>query len=135
MSQWWQIVISVLVSIFGSSGLWAVIQYKMEQKDTTHATLEEIKHSIRVVDEKVDRSEAKTARDKILTFADECENGQHHGRDSFRNVLEETIPMYERYCESHKDFRNGYADAAIKLIKTTYETLIAEHKFSGGDQA
>lgn len=134
MSQWWQIVISVLVSIFGSSGLWAVIQYKMEKKDTTQATLEEIKRSIRVVDEKVDRSDAKTARDKILTFADECENGQHHGRDSFRNILEETIPMYERYCESHKDFRNGYADAAIKLIKTTYETLIAEHKFSGGER-
>ena len=74
-------------------------------------------------------SQVKQARTRILRFADECRRGEQHSEEFFDNMMEEDIPLYEHYCENHKDFKNNKAELSIEIIEDAYKKCLLENKF------
>lgn len=71
----------------------------------------------------------KMCRQRILQFNDELYRGVKHTRESFDNVIEEGIDVYEDYCKSHPTFPNFKAEAAIENIKETYKKRLKNQDF------
>ena len=71
----------------------------------------------------------KMCRQRILQFNDEIYRGVLHTRESFDNVIEEGIDVYEDYCKSHPTFPNFKAEAAIENIKETYKKRLKNQDF------
>lgn len=70
---------------------------------------------------------ARNQRYRILRFYDEmCEN-RSHSESHFEDILDD-IDEYEKYCESHPDFRNNRGRVAMLYIKGAY----GEIKSRGG---
>lgn len=79
---------------------------------------------IRVDDER----NADSIRAYILRFNMELVREILHTREDFIEVLAK-IDEYERYCESHKDYRNNRAVSAISNIKRVYEERLEKRDF------
>lgn len=71
---------------------------------------------------------AKDCRVRILRFADEIYLETPHSQEHFKQILGD-ITHYERYCESHPEFENQIAVAAIEQIKETYIERLRKHDF------
>lgn len=71
----------------------------------------------------------KMCRQRILQFNDELYRGVKHTRESFDNVIEEGIDVYEDYCKNHPTFPNFKAEAAISNIKENYKTRLKNGDF------
>lgn len=68
------------------------------------------------------------SRYHILRFGDELRRGIGHSKEQFDQILED-ISKYEHYCDTHPDYPNGKAVAAIELIKKTYQTCLEKNNF------
>ena len=79
---------------------------------------------IRVDDER----NADSIRAYILRFNMELVRGILHTREDFIEVLSK-IDEYERYCRSHKDYRNNRAVSAISNIKRVYGERLEKRDF------
>lgn len=77
---------------------------------------------------KVDESEAKAARVRILRFGDEVLHGKLHSKEHFDQVLLDIVE-YEQYCDDHKDFQNGVTPATSKHIKKIYAERLENNDF------
>ena len=71
---------------------------------------------------------AKDCRVRILRFADEIYLGTNHSQEHYRQILGD-IKSYETYCDTHENFENQIATAAIKQIKSRYDMHIQQHDF------
>lgn len=71
---------------------------------------------------------AKDCRVRILRFADEIYMEQPHSQEHFKQILGD-ITHYEKYCDSHPEFENQIAVAAIQQIKETYSNRLRKHDF------
>ena len=121
-------VIAIIGAVFASSGLWGLIQYLINRKDSTNEKLDRLTALVQEVSDRVDTSNATNARTRILRFDDELINGVHHSREYFQQTLEE-IDLYERYCEKHPDYKNNACVLAIEHIRHTYARLLEERAF------
>lgn len=90
--------------------------------------LEQIKKTldehIRVDDER----NADSIRAYILRFNIELVRELKHTHEDFTEVLAK-IDEYERYCDTHKDYRNNRAVSAIANIKEVYDDRLRKHDF------
>lgn len=68
------------------------------------------------------------SRYHILRFGDELRRGLGHSKEQFDQILDD-ISKYEHYCDTHPEFPNGKAVAAIELIKETYKKSLEENDF------
>lgn len=71
---------------------------------------------------------AKDCRVRILRFADEIYLGTNHSQEHYKQILGD-IKSYESYCNTHEDFENQIATAAIRQIKSRYDMHIQQHDF------
>lgn len=79
----------------------------------------------------LDLEEAALARRKeILRFARETMNGVNHTLEGYQQSLEDA-DFYQHYCDTHNDFLNNRAEAAIKFIKEDYMERIKTNNFLG----
>lgn len=81
--------------------------------------------------EKVDESEAKAARARILSFGDEIIHGVRHSKDLFEQAIID-IDCYNEYCDNHPNFRNSLTLVAQETIIKAYEKAYQENDFEGG---
>lgn len=72
--------------------------------------------------------DAKSARRRILSCADELRRGVEHSQEFFDDVLQD-ISYYNNYCKENPDFENMKAVVAIEFIKETYQHCLKENKF------
>lgn len=72
--------------------------------------------------------DAKGARRRILSCADELRRGVEHSQEFFDDVLQD-ISYYNNYCKENPDFENMKAVVAIEFIKETYQHCLKENKF------
>ena len=77
---------------------------------------------------RMDKTDATTARYRILRFDDEIRHGQRHTFEHFNQILDD-INDYEAYCKAHPEYPNNKALAAIEKIKKTYEKCRDENSF------
>ncbi len=78
--------------------------------------------------EKDDARDAKRLRERILIFSDELGLGTLHSEEMFNDILG-CIDDYEKFCDTHKDFPNSQAVAAIQHIRTCYSKRLISHDF------
>ena len=72
--------------------------------------------------------DAKSARRRILSCADELRRGVEHSQEFFDDVLQD-ISYYNNYCKENPGFENMKAVVAIEFIKETYQHCLKENKF------
>ena len=89
-----------------------------------HETREILDEHIRIDDER----DADMHRKNILQFNNELLRDIPHTKEDFTEILLE-IDYYERYCNSHPNYRNNLAVLAIKHIKTCYGERLEKHDF------
>ena len=128
------VVIAVLLAVIGSTSIWQFISFLINRYDKRKMTnndimkeVEKVSGKVDDLSNKVDENQAVLARTHILRFSDELRNNIHHSEEYFRQQLDD-CDTYERFCEEHPNFANSYTKMASAYIKTTYETLLKEHK-------
>lgn len=97
--------------------------------------VDKLEASITDLTKKQEEAEARTekrdidlCRMRILRFADELRRGIDHSEEFFDQVLDD-ITDYKHYCESHTDYENNKAVAAIQKIERTYQERLDKNDF------
>lgn len=90
--------------------------------------MEKIENDVADVKKEVAESSAVTSRYRILRFDDEILHKIDHTKEHFDQILLD-IDVYEKFCESHPDFKNNLAVMAIKHIKEIYAKCSRENSF------
>lgn len=119
----WEQIITVVVALIGSQGLWT---WLMNRK----GKYKKIEDQLRVIQDEIDALKKDIARqlqDKnasdmrrdILAFDSSLRKDEKHTQEEFTEVLNE-IDDYEKYCFSHPDYKNNKGQIAIANIKETY---------------
>ena len=93
--------------------------------------LQEVSETKAKLDAHVQADERHTAdqhRTRILRFNTECLRHQRHTREDFIDILAE-IDEYERYCQTHPDYKNQRCVHAVKNIGRVYDTLLETGDF------
>ena len=93
--------------------------------------LSAVEKKVKALEDKQGEEAAKTARTRILRFADEIYLHQKHSKEHFDTVLAD-ITDYDGYCASHKDFRNEMTVMAARWIKETYHQCLVDGTFLTG---
>jgi hypothetical protein len=117
-----EIIIAIIGAVFASSGLWGLIQFLINRKDSIGEKIDKLTEMVKEVSDRVDSSSATNARTRVLRFDDELINGVHHSREYFQQTLEE-IDTYETYCQKHPEFKNNACVLAIEHIRRVYSHL------------
>ncbi len=72
--------------------------------------------------------DADEHRARILRFNNELLRDIPHTKEEFIDVLAD-IDFYERYCETHKDYKNNRAVHAIANISRVFDERLQKHDF------
>lgn len=75
-----------------------------------------------------DERNADEHRARILRFNNELLRDIPHTKEEFIDVLAD-IDFYERYCDTHKDYKNNRAVHAIANISRVYDERLQKHDF------
>ena len=116
-----------IILVLISGGLFSFVQFFITFGFSRADKSKEIEKKIDALADRVDENQAILARTHILRFSDEIKNGIEHSKEYFRQQLDD-CDTYEKFCESHPDFKNSYTLIANQHIKETYERLIKEGK-------
>ena len=84
--------------------------------------MDELKHlkgRMECMEARNERDKMDASRIRILRFGDECKRDIPHSEEHFNQVLDD-INRYERYCNSHPDYKNAKAVLTIAKIKEIY---------------
>lgn len=113
----------IILSIFGSTGFFALIQFLITRKDRHVNELDEIDNKVTKISREFSEYKAGQARLDILRFDDELISGNvNRSRELYRTVIEE-IDIYEQYSETHPEFKNSYTGEASRHIKAKFREL------------
>lgn len=88
----------------------------------TQESIEEVQKTLKAHIKEDEDEKARSQRYRILRFYDEMCEGKNHSESHFEDVLDD-IDNYEKYCETHKDFKNSRGTAAMNYIKDTYHKV------------
>ena len=122
-----------IIEILVYGGLFSLIQFFItfgfSRKDKTKeiekrldVIQEDQQEGFKKLNRKVDYNAAVLARTHILRFNDEILNGMKHSREYWRQQLDD-CDTYQRFCDTHPNFKNSYTEHADRHIKETYDKL------------
>lgn len=121
----------ILVAAVASSGFWAFIQWLIGRKSSNSVILDEIgklKKEIDRLRDDMGQDRAINSRVRILSFCDELQEGRRHSKDSFDQVMSD-VTTYNKYCDTHPDFKNSQTAATVDYIKKVYAERLEKHDF------
>jgi type II secretory pathway pseudopilin PulG len=150
-------VLTIVLSIIGSSAVFTFIQFLITRKDTKNSKLEELTKEIKSVnenvntmkdemhqsikdlsekmnenDEKIRQEHLKTVADtrrvRILRGSDEIKLKVRHSEEWFDQTNED-ITEYEHYCDEHPGYKNNKAVHAIANINSAYQKALKDNDF------
>lgn len=148
-----QIVVSLIVAVFGSTGLFTFIQYLITRKDSKDQKLDDLKEAIEdiksdisklhdevdslknstnedieTIKDNIDKCSAIQARVRILKANDDLRQDRRHSYEYFRQ-LHQDITDYEQYCHDHPEFENNEAVNSIAFINKVYQECLDTNNF------
>ena len=152
-----QSILTILLSIVGSSAVFGFIQFMITRKDNKNEKFDKlskdigaVNSSVKALSETVDkkisdlsvemkasdeqlrqenmRTVADTRRVRILRGSDEIKLKMRHSEEWF-DQMNEDITEYEKYCESHPGYKNNKAVHAISNINSVYAKALDENDF------
>ena len=124
------IVISIVGAIFGSAGVWTLIDHsrqrkydREERRDETREIVGTILQRVDELDNKIDTNntklnqkmderQARERRIRILRFSDEIRLRQKHSEEHF-NLIIDDIDGYLLFCGINPEFQNSKTEHAI----------------------
>lgn len=92
------------------------------------AKIEKIEKDVAEVKKEVGENTAVSSRYRILRFDDELLHDVKHTKEHFDQIILD-IDVYEKFCDSHPDFKNNLAVLAIAHIKATYQKCGKDNSF------
>lgn len=125
MSQ--ETLVAIISAIMGGGAVFSFVQFFITLGFSRRDKTREIEKKVDALAERIDENAAILARTHILRFSDELKNGVEHSAEYFRQQLDD-CDTYEKFCETHPDFKNSYTEIANKHIKETFEKLTREGK-------
>ena len=125
MSQ--ETLVAIISAIMGGGAVFSFVQFFITLGFSRRDKTREIEKKVDALAERIDENTAILARTHILRFSDELKNGVEHSAEYFRQQLDD-CDTYEKFCETHPDFKNSYTEIANKHIKETFERLTREGK-------
>ena len=105
--------------------------FKAAVKDDFEALggkVSDIQSELTRIQDGLEQEKADQARYRILRFSDEILQGTKHTQEHFNQILQ-AITDYERYANSHPQYPNGMAIAAIANIKKVNAKCFEEDSF------
>lgn len=150
-------VLTILLSIIGSSAVFGFIQFMITRKDQRESKLDKLSNKVDVIDanvkelkngvkeqiselsEKMEENDevlrqqqlrinADTRRVRILRGSDEIRMHVKHSEEWFDQTNED-ITEYEKYCSEHPGYKNNKAIHAIQNINKAYEKALKDNDF------
>lgn len=129
--EFWQ---TLLGGILGG-GVFGFIQFLITRHDTKKGkdnkviqAIEKTNDHLTELDERMAKERADDSRRNIIIFDDEIRRKLGHSEESF-NQVNEDITHYTEYCQSHANYQNSKAVAAIQNIRETYRQVKKEDAF------
>lgn len=120
-------IFTALATALASGAVFSFAQFIIALVFSRKDKLKELEKKVDGISEKQDENAAVLARTHILRFSDELRNGVEHSNEYFRQQLDD-CDTYNRYCETHPNFKNSYTETADQFIKETYNRLLKEGK-------
>lgn len=90
--------------------------------------LDSLEEKVNNIESSSDERNAISCRVRILQFGDEVRRGMKHSQENFDQVLSD-IDDYERYCNSHPEFKNNKTVAAKEKILKVYSERMDNNDF------
>lgn len=90
--------------------------------------LDSLEGKVNNIESSSDERNAISCRVRILQFGDEVRRGMKHSQENFDQVLSD-IDDYERYCNSHPEFKNNKTVAAKEKILKVYSERMDNNDF------
>ncbi len=126
---------AAFISILLGGGILGFVQFLISRYDSKEKEDDEVLKIVQETEKKVEElcdfineREAVLARTHILRFDDEIYNEVKHTKEYFDQTLED-IDNYNKYCESHPDFKNQRTVMAAQHIIDAYDKVYKKHKF------
>jgi len=135
----------ILQTLFGGllgGGLIGLIEFLIRRKDEKEdknsnvlKAIEALAEKVETIEDKIDENETVSKRVRILKFEDELQDGKHHSKDSWDQVMSD-ITGYDNYCLAHPLFKNDQTAATVNHIRHGYEIRLEKRDFGkeGGAQ-
>lgn len=126
----WDLIVSVIVAVLGSSGLWSYID-KHSNKSRFTKIAEAIKRLEQKVEDIVTHESTDMAdrwRGDILRFDAELRRSERHTFEEWEEVVS-TMDKYQRYCKDHPTYPNMRAENAIANIGEKYKACKEQRDF------
>lgn len=124
----------IILAVLASGAVFSFVQFlitlgfsRKDKSDEIEKKIDQLNDKIDKVAESVDENAAILARTHILRFSDEIKNGMVHSSEYWRQQLDD-CDTYQRFCDTHPNFKNSYTEHADKHIKDTYDQLKREGK-------
>lgn len=112
----------ILVALVG------IVPTIISNRKKTQKSIEAVEAMLKAHIAEDEDEKARSQRYRILRFYDEvCEN-KLHSESHFEDILDD-IDQYEKYCDTHKDFKNNRGAVAMHHIKETYSKIKAKGGF------
>lgn len=150
-------VLTVVISILGSSAVFGFIQFLITRKDNKNSKLDKLSTQVANIDtnvkemkvemttqiaelaEKMEASDeqlrqqqlkinADTRRVRILRGSDEIRMHVKHSEEWFDQTNED-ITEYEKYSREHPGYKNNKAVHAIANINSAYQKALKDNDF------
>lgn len=100
----------------------------VDKIDTLSEKIEKLEENDTTQDKLLNEEKAKSARRRILRFADEVRQDVKHSEEYFDDVLAD-ITYYKRYCKDNPTFENEKAVVATEIIRRVYENCHKKNNF------
>lgn len=121
-------VITIIVALLGSTGVASLVQFLIARKDKQNSLLEKIIADLATIREEMKRDRAVDARIRILAASDEVLHGMEHSLEWW-NQVNEDITKYDKYCNTHPDFKNNKAVQAVDHLNKIYAERLDKKDF------
>lgn len=94
----------------------------------TQDSIKEVQDTLKTHIKEDEDEKARSMRYRILRFYDEMCEGKRHSESHFEDILED-CDNYEKYCDSHPNFKNSRGHVAIAYIKESYQIIKSQGGF------
>lgn len=120
MDKWIPVFVQIVIGAFAiwkmyKTHAWEAAEKTEQAVSSMAVQLGEIKTTLNNHIATDGENDAKQARRRIISFADECRRKVKHSEEHFDNVLED-ITFYQQYCDAHPKFKNQKAEQSIAFV-------------------
>jgi hypothetical protein len=90
--------------------------------------INKLERQVETFEQKGEERNIISIRARILRFGDEVRHKTRHSKEHFDQILSD-IDDYEKYCDTHKDFKNNRTTATTAKILEVYKECVDQDDF------